>query len=220
MGQFGKNFHPRATIPLEMLSESLNEILMTVKFSMQFRKGYDSEFWGVTEKNDGILGFPSCMLLFSIVDTLGGYFENNPEFKISVKGLSEPQIINNENNTHFYILNSHLFNLNLSNGDIKRLYECRTSLLHNSVLTDGVILREANEKDFIEKVKFKEKTFLSVGITDFYYACEDAVETFFNNPIVINRPLKHRTKFLYKGISNEKGLRELTNGEFWAMRTS
>lgn len=212
--------HPRATIPLEMLQESLNEILMTCKFSMQYRKSYDSEFWGVTKKNDGILGFPSCMLLFCIVDTLGGYFEDNPDFKITIKGLSEPQMINNENCSHFYILNSDLFKLKLSNGDIKRLYECRTSLLHNSVLTDGVILRETNEKDFIEKIKFNNKTLLSVGITDFYYACEDAIETFFNNPIIIKKQLKHRTKFHYKAISNEKGLSELTNGEFWGMRTT
>src|SRR5690606_1266789 len=136
--------HPRATKPIEMLSESLNEILMSVKFSMQYRKSCDSEFWQVTRENDGILGFPSCMLLFCVVDTLGGYFENNPEFKINIKGLSSPQIINNENRSHFYILNSELFNLNLFKGDIDRLYECRTSLLHNSVLTDGVILRETN----------------------------------------------------------------------------
>ena len=212
--------HPRATKPIEMLSESLNEILMSVKFSMQYRKSCDSEFWQVTKENDGILGFPSCMLLFCVVDTLGSYFENNPEFKINIKGLSSPQIINDENRSHFYILNSELFNLNLSKGDIDRLYECRTSLLHNSVLTDGVILRETNKKDFIEKIKFGEKTLISIGIEDFYYACEDAVESFFNYPIVINDQLKHRSKFHYKGISNEKGLCELTHGEFWGMRTS
>jgi len=212
--------HPRATIPLEMLSESLNEILMTVKFSMQYRKSYDSEFWGVTENNDGILGFPSCMLLFSVVDTLGGYFESNSEFKMNIKGLSEPQIINNENSSHFYILNSELFNLNLYNTDIKRLYECRSSLLHNSVLTDGVILRETNKKDFIEKVKYDGKTFLSIGIIDFYYACEDAVEMFFNNPIILKEDLKNRSNFHYKSINYEKGLCELTDGEFWGMRTS
>lgn len=212
--------HPRATVPLEMLSESLNEILMTAKFSMQYRKSYDSDFWDVTEDNDGILGFPSCMLLFCVVDTLGGYFEDNPEFKINIKGLSEPQTINDENSSHFFILNSELFNLNLSDGDIKRLYECRSSLLHNSVLTDGVILRETNKKNFIEKVKYDGETLLSIGVMDFYYACEDAVETFFNNPIVINKQLKNRAKFHYKGISGEKGLRELTNGEFWAMRTT
>lgn len=212
--------HPRATKPIEMLTESLNEILMTVKFSMQYRKSYDSEFWDVTEKNDGILGFPSCMLLFCVVDTLGSYFENNPEFKINIKGIPEPQIINNENRSHFYILNSELFNLNLSAGDIDRLYECRTSLLHNSVLTDGVILRETNERDFIEKIKYGGKTLISIGIEDFYYACEEAVEMFFNYPIVINGQLKHRSKFHYKGINSEKGLRELTNGEFLGMRTT
>src|SRR5690606_41960515 len=65
--------------------------------SMQYRKSCDSEFWQVTKENDGILGFPSCMLLFCVVDTLGSYFENNPEFKINIKGLSSPQIINDEN---------------------------------------------------------------------------------------------------------------------------
>jgi len=212
--------HPRASKPMEMLTESLNEILMTVKFSMQYRKSYDSEFWSVTEENDGILGFPSCMLLFCVVDTLGSYFENHQNFKIDIKGLSNPQTISDENRSHFYILNSELFNLNLSKGDIDRLYECRTSLLHNSVLTDGVILRETNKKDFIEKVKFEKKTLMSIGITDFYYACEMAVERFFNYPIVIKDQLKHRSQFHYKGISNEKGLYELTNGEFWGTRTS
>jgi len=212
--------HPRATVPLEMLSESLNEILMAAKFSMQYRKSYDSEFWSLNEDNDGILGFPSCMLLFCVVDTLGGYFEDNSEFKINIKGLSEPQTINDVNSSHFYILNSELFNLNLSDGDIKRLYECRSSLLHNSVLTDGVILRETNKTAFIEKVKYDGKTLLSIGITDFYYACEDAVEMFFNNPVVIKGDLKNRSNFHYKSINNEKGLRELTDGEFWGMRTT
>lgn len=212
--------HPRASTPVEMLSESLNEILMTVKFSMQYKKSYDSIFWNVTKNNDGILGFPSCMLLFCIVDTIGGYFEDNPHFKINIKGISEPQSISRENSSHFYILNSKFFNLNLSKGDIIRLYECRSSLLHNSVLTDGIILRETNKRNFIEKTEYKGKTLLSIGITDFYYACEEAVESFFNNPLVLNKQLKNRTKFHYKCISHEKGLCELTNGEFWSLRTS
>ena len=36
--------HPRATKPIEMLAESLNEILMSAKFGMQYRKSYDPEF--------------------------------------------------------------------------------------------------------------------------------------------------------------------------------
>ena len=187
---------------------------------MQYRKSYDSGFWDVSEKNDGILGFPSCMLLFCVVDTLGSYFENNTEFMINVRGLPDPQIINKENRSHFYILNSQFFNLNLSKGDIDRLYECRTSLLHNSVLTDSVILKETNERDFIEKVIFEGKTLISIGIEDFYYACEEAVEMFFNYPIEINGQLKNRSEFHYKGISNEKGLYKLTDGEFLGMRTS
>lgn len=66
--------HPRATKPIEMLSESLNEILMSVKFSMQYRKSCDSEFWQVTKENDGILEFPSNMLLLNHHETFSDIF--------------------------------------------------------------------------------------------------------------------------------------------------
>lgn len=197
--------HPRANTPIEMLEESLNEILKIVSYSVYTHK--DS-----TEFDDyltGIYGFPASILMLSLVDTLGGYYENNDSLEIEVDGKLRQ--ITESNKSHYYILNSHLFNANLTEELISIIYDCRNSLLHNNVLTKNVLLINSDREPFIEKVLKDSNIVVEIRLQSFLNACYSAVDTFFNSPPDIKSDLKHRTSFFDKKLCPEKGLNKATD---------
>jgi hypothetical protein len=76
-------YHPS---PSSMLKESLDETLFAAKMCVEYRK--TDAIWGEFQSN-GCLGFPSAVLLFSIIDTIGSYYRKTVDFKIIIDGKSE-----------------------------------------------------------------------------------------------------------------------------------
>lgn len=200
------NIHQRAKEPIEMVQESFREILFTVRKCLDYRKIQDKDYWSTSHNTPhGVLGFPSAILMFSLVDSIGSYYERNKEMQIKLRGEKNTAIISTVE-SHFFILNSEYFNLNLSKVDITRVYECRNSLLHNNVLTKEIQLIYSSEKPFIHPITYqdgeKTETFFQIRLVSFLEACENAFKMFMSNREVIkknlidsDRHLKNRHSF-------------------------
>lgn len=167
--------------PASMLKESLDETLEAAKFCSDYKKT-DTK-WDKFATG-GCLGYPSAILLFSLVDTIGSYFRKNSDFKILIDGKQE--IINAAGWEHFKILNSKYFNQNLSKQSLKLLYEkSRSCLIHNSVLGSNIVMvpdntaiqPETHEKAFIP-IDANSKTIHIISIKEFWELSKSAVEMF------------------------------------------
>jgi hypothetical protein len=122
--------------PSSMLKESLIESLEAAKFCANYRK--TDEKWGEYQTG-GCLGYPSAILLFSIIDSIGSYYRKNKDFKVIID--HEKYSIDGEGWEHFKILNSKYFNQSLSLTFIKTLYQkYRNYVIHNSVLGRNAIM--------------------------------------------------------------------------------
>ncbi|MCK9624976.1 MAG: hypothetical protein M0R23_00715 [Bacteroidales bacterium] len=165
--------------PASMLKESLDETLEAAKFCSDYKKT-DTK-WDKFATG-GCLGYPSAILLFSLVDTIGSYFRKNSDFKILIDGKQE--IINAAGWEHFKILNSKYFNQNLSKQSLKLLYEkSRSCLIHNSVLGSNIVMvpdntaiqPETHEKAF---VSIDADSIHIISIKEFWELSKSAVEMF------------------------------------------
>ena len=170
--------------PASMLKESLDETLEAAKFCADYKK--TDEKWG-EYATGGCLGYPSAILLFSLVDTVGSYFRKNNDFKVLIDGKQE--IINAAGWEHFKILNSKYFNQSLSKQSLKLLYEkSRSCLTHNSVLGSNIVMvpdntsiqPETHGKAFIP-IDANSKTIHIISIQEFWELCKSAVEIFKND---------------------------------------
>lgn len=122
---------------IELLKESLVEMIHVAEYSINYRKK-DKNIWG-TNAGGGGLGFPSSVLLFSVIDCIGSVFSRNNDFKIIIEGKA--RVINNTSQ-HIYILNSKYFNLDLSQIDLENIYtNIRGALTHNSIMPEGYSLQ-------------------------------------------------------------------------------
>ena len=110
-----------------MLTESLRELVEVADYCINFRK--DLADWG----SQGCYGYPAAILLLNICDAIG-------QFKLggSVRN-------------HFNILNdSGYYNLELSNEEIKSIYEgYRCCLVHEAVLQERFFLHIGNTGELI-----------------------------------------------------------------------
>ena len=169
--------------PASMLKESLDETLEAARYCATYKKT-DSK-WGEFN-NRGCLGYPSAILLFSLIDSLGSYFRKDKSFKILIDGNEET--INATGWEHFKILNSKYFNQNLPKAFIQTLYNSyRSKLTHNSVLGKDVHMIPDNNtfKDlsdansaFISETDSTGKTYYLISIMELFYLCEIAVREF------------------------------------------
>lgn len=168
--------------PASMLKESLDESLEAANFCSEYRK--IDEKWGKF-RSDGCLGYPSAILLFSIIDSIGSYFRKDKNFKIDVD--SKKVTIDGNGWEHFKILNSKYFKQNLSQDFIKNLYlKYRCCLIHNSILgkeswmiPDNNCLRNGIQEQAFLKGKDESGNLLYlVSIKELWDLCKDAVEEF------------------------------------------
>jgi len=84
-------------------------------------------------------GYPAAILLFSIIDTIGSYYRNNTNFTIIIDGKSRQ--IKKDGIQHFYVLNSDYYGLNITEKQIKKIYDnIRSLLVHNASLAPGHFL--------------------------------------------------------------------------------
>jgi len=171
--------------PVSMLKESLNENLTVVEYCLAYRK-----------EDNGCLGYPAAMLLFSIVDTIGSYFRKNKDLKIRIDG--KLRLIDSDGYKHFFILNSPYFEQQLPEEAIKTLYaKFRSLLTHNSVLGAKAMLLLGNNHDLGAFLKGKANgtEVYIVSLTQFYALCKRAVERFLNDADEIVPKSKQGARF-------------------------
>ncbi len=167
-------FKARHSTPSEMLLESLDEFLFSAYFSLNYRKR-DEKQWPKPHVAGGILGFSTTLLLFSIVDAIGSFYENS-EIKI---GKNKFFIKAKENKTHLYILNSDLFGLDLNEVDFDQIYFClRNKIVHNSLIGKEILLKAGKNTSFIKVNSFRGKGRYTIYLNSFYDACENAIAQF------------------------------------------
>ncbi len=124
--------HPSTT---SLLHESLPEFLQAAAHCISFSKGVG---WPAQQKG-GCLGYPGAGLLFCIADTIGSYHERREGFTVKIDG--KERSIDTDGYQHLFILNSPLYNQDLTEAHIKKLYSnYRNLLLHNSALADNNFL--------------------------------------------------------------------------------
>jgi hypothetical protein len=128
-----------------MLAESLPEYLLVAEHCVAFRKD------PALGLGRGCLGYPAAALMFSIVDAIGSYYEDDSSFTMEVDGSARH--IGGAGFQHFFILNSEYYGQSLTEREIKRLYDnYRNLLLHNSALAlDHFLTTEPdNPKAFLQ----------------------------------------------------------------------
>lgn len=135
-----------------LVKESLIEMMHVAAYCIEYKKT-DKSLWGLNATG-GILGFPSTILLFSVIDCLGSIFLHNNLFKVIVDG-KERNITNTAQ--HIYILNSKYFNLDLSQIDLENIYQnVRSTLTHNSLLPEGYYLQIGESENQPFKIAISE----------------------------------------------------------------
>lgn len=163
--------HPTPSI---MLLESLDEFLFSAKLSLDYIKR-DRAKWPKPHVLGGTLGFSATLLLFSIVDAIGSYYENT---KVQA-GKSTLPIMAGNVKSHFYILNSHLFNLSLTETDFDQIYSAiRNKITHNSLIGKEILLHPEKNTPFIKVNPIRGKGRYTVYLKSFYESCESAIEKF------------------------------------------
>ncbi len=176
-----------------MLKESTLEMLYTANYCISYRKGSE---WEINQFG-GCLGYPAAIILFSIVDTIGSFYEGNKNFKIQVDGKN--QTINNNGFEHFYILNSNYFNQNLSGEIIKKIYQNFRSLLtHNLTLPPNHCLSIGDlNKEIVElraSEDFIDIKFPVINLVPFLEISKKAVSEFIKQVDSIVPISKQQTK--------------------------
>lgn len=162
-----------------LAKESIYEMLHVAEYALTYRKT-DIALWG-DNATGGILGFPTTVILFSIIDCLGSYFANDPNFTVNVDG--KKQRIKNASH-HIYILNSKYFNLDLSRIDLDNIYEnVRSTLTHNSLLPEGYILEVGENKKlpFDIAVNELDSRIYFINVIRLFEITKKAVEEFMDD---------------------------------------
>ncbi len=186
--------------PSSMLKESLDELLEAVRYCADYRK--NDEKWGEF-KTGGCLGYPSAILLFSIIDSIGSYFRSNINFIINIDDKKES--IDSDGWQHFKILNSKYFKQHLSKIQIQTIYKKFRSLLtHNSILGKNSIMIMENEnlnngiKDqaFILGKNDKGEPVYLISIKELWNLCKIAIEEFKKDIDMIVPNSKQGKKFI------------------------
>lgn len=157
--------HPNLS---SMLKESLNEITDIARHSVQTIKA-----------NGGVYGFPSAMLLFSFIDTIGSFLRGNKNEAIQIDGTTK---LINADSEHYLVLNSRFFGFSFTQKQIAFIYEmCRCKILHNSVIGKRIALapRWSSAIEFTySKANKTEIETCMIGITELLEKCEAAKTIF------------------------------------------
>lgn len=158
-----------------MLRESLPEMLLVAKYSIEFPK--NTNIWPAP----GCYGYPAALLLLSITDSIGSYVEQG----------------NIEN--HFKILNNNdYYGLNLSIEKIRIIFDdYRNLLAHNTVISSNVGLNIGSPNDLVLQ---SQNNRYWLNLVPFYNLSIKAVNAFLNNPIILdnNRTILNISKKKYK----------------------
>jgi len=165
----------RHITPKSMVLEALEEHLFTVDWLLRYKK-IDPQMW--KNANGGTLGYPAALILFTIVDTIGSYYRKSDlKLEITVEGTK--RVIDEDGYKHFFILNSHYFNLSLSAFEIQNLYNMvRSKLVHNSIIGAEITLTSLSSIPFVVVQPSSGKGKYEVHLSGFLSCCKHAVNLF------------------------------------------
>jgi hypothetical protein len=157
-----------------MLNESMLEILLAAHNCIAFDK---RRVIGWTAGSQGCLGYPAAILLFSLVDAIGSYYEGT-----SITFPDGSTTLIQYPSHHFYVLDAAHFDLSLTKDEITSIYSAyRCLLTHNNVLASGHSIDIGSESDqpFLTNVDESDKAFVErVNLLPFLTLCTSAVESF------------------------------------------
>ena len=122
--------------------ENLKEFLKLAEIGLSTRK---ADLDGDMVKDEGCLGAPAAVLLFSIIDAIGSYHRG--DYKLKIKNHRRPYI-DDDGYVQFFILNSHYFGQDLTWEEVAYIYgQYRSNLTHNAALNAGVLIYNREEPD-------------------------------------------------------------------------
>lgn len=179
---------------------SLKENIIAVEFCINFNKSQNK---GLGIGENGCLGFPAIILLSSIIDTIGSYFEDT-ETTIKINGKEES--IKNVLG-HFYILNHEkLFNLNLDIKTISDFYvKYRSPLTHNNTLPPNTSIDLGIETDYIFEINANNEV-TQVRLIPLFTKVKEAVAVFIYYLETANWSSEHNLKKELDGKGNKLGI--------------
>lgn len=73
----------RNKYPYQMIEEALDELVICAKFSVFYDKEFGARLGRVVTGN---LGYPSAIILFSIIDIIGNCFKDTKNLEILIDG--------------------------------------------------------------------------------------------------------------------------------------
>jgi hypothetical protein len=155
-----------------MLRESLEEILIAAGTCIDYKK-----------ENGGCLGYVAALLLFSIADTIGSYYEGNEDYKIMID--KKQRTIDSSGFKHLFIFNSSYYDFQLSEETIKKIYDnYRSLLVHNGVIASGhfIFIDDPLRRPFADDFCCNEVTgekYPSIHLKPLFVSTRLAVHKFF-----------------------------------------
>jgi hypothetical protein len=134
--------------PARLVIEAIGEYLLMAEYGINFQK-----------TSGGMLGYPTALLLLSVIDILGSYSVPTKE--------------------HFLVLRQPCFDLPLSVPQTKQIeHWYRNLLAHNGFIALGTLLRPDDSGDPFTLDAYGEPTILR--IKPLFRACKQAWERFDN----------------------------------------
>lgn len=126
----------------EHVIENLKEFLKLAEIGLSTRK---ADLDGDMVKDEGCLGSPAAVLLFSIIDAIGSYHRGDRDLKVT---NHRRPYIDDDGRVHFFVLNSHYFGQNLTGQEVQYLYsQYRSDLIHNAAVNAGVLIYNKDERE-------------------------------------------------------------------------
>jgi hypothetical protein len=159
----------------DILSLTLAEYLEGARLCLEYKKDRN---WPAL----GRLGFPSALLLFSVIDAIGSYLRGSSEtFRVDGKFKA----IKQKGFQHFFVLNGDdYWKQNLAHAEIKHVYDNYRSLLaHHAVFTPQGFLSMSASDDLFPRQDGK----IGVNLTAFYNLSTEVVPRFLSNHRELDR---------------------------------
>lgn len=181
------------TSKFSLHKEALLETLEAIKILTKYNK-QDKNEWG---QSDGCLGYPSAVLIFSFINSIGALFEGE---------IINGREINNDKST-FQILNSTYFNnQNLEVTLLDELYEVyRNKLTHNFSLPINYYMSIKSEKgNWFELTKNNsgKEVITTIYLVDLLNLCKGAFERIKNEHEAQYENSKNIKNIDFKNIAN------------------
>ncbi len=182
-----------SALSTEQIKENIRELIVAAEFCVNYRK--KSEAWNdcKTEIN---LGFPGAISLLMIIDIMGCHYRDKKNFKIIIDG--KEKYINGDSYKHFYILNSKLFDQNLTEDYIHKIHlKFKSYLLNDPIIGKDSMIIAGDDHErgaFMVGSKNLKKEIYVISLMQLLALVKHAIEIFLaeieNTPVAIRQVKK------------------------------